>query len=105
MSVMKVAFILTMPGVGSWNGKFSGADRCYAKSREVSKSVRDKIIANSPYFYSWDDGWTAKIEATTCKDAARELKHSVGFMGYDWMIDSIIRTGDITVPAEPQKGE
>ena len=96
--MMKVAFTLTMPGVGSWNGKFTGANKCYAKSREIGKDSRDKIIKNSPYFYRWDDGWTARIDATSCKDASYELKHSSGFMGYDWMIDNIISKGTIEVP-------
>ena len=90
---MKVAFVLDMPGVGSWNGKFTGSDRIYARERDVPPETRRTLLINSPFFYRWNDGWEARIVCKSVKDARGELNKSAGFMGYDWMIDSLIATG------------
>lgn len=40
-----VAFILTMPNVGSWNNKWSGEGKVYCRvklDRQVPKEARDK---------------------------------------------------------------
>lgn len=92
-------FTLTMPGIGSWNGKWSCEGRYYAKARRVfrrGKPLYDNIIEKG-YYYHWDDGWTAKVNLTlvTEKEAKSAEKKSKGFLGYDWMCDSILKYGRI----------
>jgi hypothetical protein len=108
---MKImSFELTMPNVGSWNGKWSGADKKYY----VVKNMSDKYVASKEWFkqllekgrdswyYSFGDGWGANVsvEIVDSKEAARRRKISKGFCGYEWMIDSIMRKGEITTSKE-----
>jgi hypothetical protein len=99
---MKIAFILTMPNRGSWNGRWSGEKNLYCVVRNFSdgKKARektDKILASKSYYYSWSDGWGASVEVkqVTGQESRQYKKQSKGFCGYDWMIDSIICHGEI----------
>lgn len=95
---MLIAFELSMPGRGSWNGKWSGEGRPYVRVRNLPKAEADKVLLKEEYRYRWDDGWAACVSAykvISC-EAARLRKKSAGFCGYDWMIDSIINHGEIT---------
>lgn len=105
---MILLFELTMPDVGSWNGKWSGAGRFYGKVVNIgrSKEAKDKgasILSDQPYRYRWDDGWSAgvKVSQVDAKEAARLRrvirKADEGFCGYDWLVDSIIHYGDIRI--------
>ena len=99
-----IVFELTMPRRGSWNGKWSGADRRYIRCRSelgFSKKTLSELV-NKDYFYSWNDGWTAcvSVHKTDSRTANKLLKQSAGFCGYDWMISSIIRNGCILSPSE-----
>ncbi len=90
-----VVFELSMPGKGSWNGKWSQEEKLFVrtrKEREVPKEYWDKS-----FYHRWDDGWEACVTLTRMSAAeARKLeKKSNGFCGYDWMIESIIRFGEI----------
>lgn len=90
-----VVFELSMPNCGSWNGKWSGSGRCYARvyrNSDVPKDVLDKTFC-----YTWDDGWTAcvSVKKIDAKEAKQYRKNSAGFYGYDWMIKSIIKDGYI----------
>ena len=85
-----------MPGVNSWNGKWSGANNVYA----IIKSFRNKskiIPKLGRYTYAFGDGWCAAVAVREItKPAAKMLrKQSAGFCGYDWMVDSIISYGEI----------
>lgn len=90
-----IAFELTMPNRGSWNGKWSQENkifaRCY-KEKDVPKEYWDK-----DFYYYWDDGWTACVSTrrVTPAEARKLTKISSGFCGYDWMIKSIIKHGAI----------
>lgn len=91
-----IGFELSMPSNNSWNGKWSGADKCYV----IVKSFRNtsKIIPNlGHYSYNFGDGWRASIAVRELTEsAAKSLKkQSAGFCGYDWMVDSIVCYGDI----------
>jgi hypothetical protein len=90
-----LAFILTMPGCISWDGKWSGAGNVYARVR----SFRSAAPKPGNYPYSWPDGWRANIEVRPVdrSEAAKLRKRTVGFAGYDWMIDSIVKHGRIQV--------
>jgi hypothetical protein len=102
-----IAFELSMPGVGSWNGRWSGEGRAYVKLVSLGRSQKAiarevSIIADAPYFYAFGDGWAASISARAV-DAreTRELrKKSRGFCGYDWMVDEIVQHGRILTLAE-----
>ncbi len=90
-----IVFELTMPNRGSWNGKWSGDGRRFIRTR-TEKSV-PKEYWDQEYYYRWDDGWTACVSVTKVPAAeARKLsKNSAGFRNYDWMIESIIKRGQI----------
>lgn len=96
-----IAFILTFPSVGSWNGKFSGEKTLYADVRKLSEEEENKL-AGEHFAYRWDDGWLALIECrkVTGAEAAKLRKKSRGFMGYYWMIDSILSKGEIILKTE-----
>lgn len=100
---MQILFELTMPNVGSWNGKWTGADKKYFKVYSASKAQAEKILglegAPKNYHYSFGDGWSANVraEAISSKQKHRFLKQSAGFCGYEWMIDSIFNNGKILV--------
>lgn len=90
-----IVFQLTMPHVGSWNGKWSGERDLYIRTKpeySVPKEYWDK-----DFRYRWDDGWEANVSVTRMPAAeARKLERkSAGFAGYDWMIHSIINYGKI----------
>lgn len=90
---MILSFRLTMPTNNSWNGKWSGQDKIYVKTRNIlPKKLADKILENPIYHYNFGDGWSARIEVdqVTSSQAAALRKRSAGFSGYEWMIDSIV---------------
>jgi hypothetical protein len=100
-----IVFELTMPHVGSWNGKWSGADKRYIRTideRRVPKECWDK-----DFHYRWDDGWCACVSVKRIKASeAKKLKmRSSGFCGYDWMIRSIIECGCILTDSERIKNK
>lgn len=94
--MITLCFTLSMPGVASWNGHWSGENRFYAKIRKFSgkfaEERTEEILKNSPYYHQWDDGWCARIgiRKVTAKEAAQIRRKSRGFWGYEWMIDNII---------------
>lgn len=92
-----IIFTLSMPNRGSWNGRWSGEDRVYARIFHNNDVPKD--IIGKDFYYNWDDGWCACVSVTKVdsKEAAKIRKKSVGFCGYDWMIRSIIKNGEIIV--------
>lgn len=100
---MILCFSLSMPGCPSWNGRWSGEDRLFARtwtaSSKKSKERASEIIKGSPYYYRWDDGWAASVSVkeVTSQEATKIQKKSAGFYGYDWMIESIKDKGKIEV--------
>ena len=90
-----IVFELSMPNKGSWNGKWSQEGECFVRTmdqRKVPKEYWDK-----DFYHHWDDGWTACVHVRQCMASeARKLERkSKGFCGYDWMIRSIIKYGEI----------
>ncbi len=88
----KIAFILTFPNVGSWNGKFSGEGRLYARVYSFDNKNAERIIAKKSYWHDFGDGWSARIDIkeVDTKEAKIIKKNSKGFYGCEWMIDNII---------------
>ena len=92
-----IIFTLSMPTRGSWNGRWSGEDRVYARVFHNNDVPKD--IIGKDFYYNWGDGWCAWVSVTKVdsKEAAKIRKKSAGFCGYDWMIRSIIKNGEIIV--------
>ena len=92
-------FILTMPKVGSWNGKWSGEGEVFAKSKKVFDKGKLLFpnLKEGKFTYDFEDGWVAMIEVkfVTPSESKDMMKKSKGFCGYSWMIDSLIETGRI----------
>jgi len=108
-----LSFELTMPNVGSWNGKWTGADRKYYVIRKVSdrylksKDHLKELIekGQDSWHYSWNDGWGAnvRVQKIDSIEAAKRRKLSKGFAGYEWMINSILFYGEIMNDAQRKK--
>jgi hypothetical protein len=92
---MLIAFELSMPNVGSWNGRWTGEKDLYVRVKKLPKQQAESILQKPTYSYNFGDGWRASIKATQVdsKEATGLRKKSRGFCGYDWMIDSIIKKG------------
>ena len=92
-----IVFTLSMPTSGSWNGRWSGENRVYARIFHNNDVPKD--IIGKDFYYNWDDGWCACVSVTKVdsKEAAKIRKKSAGFCGYDWMIRSIIKNREIIV--------
>lgn len=100
-----ISFELTMPNVGSWNGKWTGADRKYYIIKKFSdkfyKSTIEPLFEGKTtqnFHYSWNDGWGANVQVQLidAPEGRKRQKLSKGFAGYDWMVVSIIQHGTIT---------
>lgn len=108
-----VVFILTMPGVGSWNRKWTGADKLYCRTRSypfnkktiLTESVLGRVLAYENRSYDFCDGWIANVRIMVC--TAQEKKNydkkSQGFCGYEWMIDEIEKYKRILTKQERDK--
>jgi hypothetical protein len=103
-----IAFILTMPNVGSWNGKWTGQSNLYVKVRSYSNFSNGlkNVLKHGNYRYNFGDGWCANIQIkeVTVKEKNNILKKSKGFCGYEWMIDSIETDSTIIAPSDRKRG-
>jgi len=97
---MLVAYTLTMPNRGSWNGGWSGEQYGYHIVKTLTNTKKnkervDKILGN--HHYSWPDGWGANVEVRIIDPAeAKKLrKASQGFCGYEWMVLNLNTYGNI----------
>jgi hypothetical protein len=92
-----VSFELTMPNVGSWNGKWTGEGEKYYIIQKCSSEFIENLKNKHNWYYNFGDGWGANVRAEIIesKEAAVRRKMSAGFSGYDWMVDSIIVCGEI----------
>lgn len=117
---MKVSFKLTMPSVGSWNGKWTGAANKYYVIRDFFKTSRDRSGAtvntitdlldgkeSRSFYYNFGDGWGAnvKMEIVDAREARKRIKESSGFCGYEWMINSILKLGKIDADFDNKMSE
>lgn len=99
---MLLAFTLGMPGRSSWDGRWSGEDRCYVIVRSVKAPLPGLIGYHT---YAWSDGWCASVEVEIVdhRKAAKLRRRSAGFCGYDWMIESLLIDGQIITRSERAK--
>lgn len=100
--IKSIAFFLSMPGCNSWNGKWSGEGRSYVKVIKFRATKKQQEKAKSlldvGYFsYSFGDGWVAgiRLKEVEGSESRKLTKTSNGFCGYDWMVDSILESGEI----------
>jgi hypothetical protein len=99
---MILAFTLSMPNVGSWNGRWTGEGNLYCKvinfGRGKEATVKAEAILKEGYYhYNFGDGWSAgvSIKQVTSEEGRKLTRRSQGFCGYDWMIDSIRNYNEI----------
>ena len=93
---MILSFELTMPNVGSWNGKWTGAEQPYFRFRNLSKKEGEKLMQDKKslnFYYNFGDGWGANIDVKVIDSSTKRKlgKITKGFCGYEWMIDSILK--------------
>ena len=91
-----------MPNVGSWNGKWTGADRPYFRFKTLSKKDAELLMDGKDYqnfYYNFGDGWGAnvKVKITDSYTRRKLEKITKGFCGYEWMIESILKNGKIKI--------
>ena len=100
---MILAFRLNMPGVSSWNGRWSGEGKDFVKVVTIRGKAGEtkgrQILSEDSFNYSFGDGWLSRIDVEQVDSAmaARLRRHSAGFCAYDWMVDSIVKNGRIEV--------
>lgn len=94
---MILSFTLSMPGRASWNGRWIGQEKSYVVVRNLGNSKKSiekgKRLADYGYFvYDFGDRWRASIEVkeVSSKEAIGLRRKSIGFCGYDWMVQSIL---------------
>lgn len=106
---MKVSFQLTMPNVGSWNGKWTGADKKYYIVRSYRGHEANRILGKffqegkkAGFRYDFGDGWSAAVtmEVVETKEGNKRKKISAGFCRYEWMVDEILKHGRILTREE-----
>ena len=91
-----------MPNNNAWNGKWTGADNFYVRVENFGRTKKannraQELIDAGSFYYNFGDGWGASvaIKEVDSTQARKLRKKSMGFCGYDWMIDSIKLYGDI----------
>lgn len=91
-------FTLSMPNVGSWNGQWTGREKFYARvipiKGKIGEERAEEILKVKNFYYNFGDGWGMNVEATriNAEESRKVKKNTSGFMGYDWAIDSIIKS-------------
>jgi hypothetical protein len=97
---MILSFELSMPNVGSWNGRWTGEGSKYYKHRKVSKAEGEKILDGKErrsWYYDFGDGWGASVSVVQVSASEKNKREriSAGFSTYEWMIDEILKYGRI----------
>jgi len=92
---MIMSFEITMPNAGSWNGVWTGAKNAHFAFRNFNKKEGERLMQGKEhrnFYYNFGDGWGANIEMKPILSSEKKKieKYNSGFMGYDWMIDSIV---------------
>tara|TARA_R110000744_G_scaffold352095_1_gene458122 strand:+ start:6003 stop:6314 length:312 start_codon:yes stop_codon:yes gene_type:complete len=98
---MILAFTLSMPNRGSWNGDWSGKEKVFAITKVFrgldAEAVARALVDKGNVYHNFGDGWGASISIKEVNAAqARKLRAtSAGFCGYDWMVRSLAKKGVI----------
>lgn len=99
MAKQRVEFRLSMPGVASWDGKWSGEGRNHVVYRSLSDADVKRLGIPMNWYHHCDDGWAAQVDARVIAKGERKQK-SDGFHGYEWMVDNILRWGQTACKCE-----
>ena len=90
--------VLTMPNVGSWDGKWHKTVDEYSKEVKILKGAIPDETYNKlkngeeiSGYYNFGDGWGANV---TIKRKNKE-KVSGNFSSYSWMIKTLLKDGFI----------
>lgn len=99
---MILSFEITMPNVGSWNGQWTGRNAAHFSFRNYSKKEVERVMQGKEkrnFYYNFGDGWGANVEMKPMNSTEKRKIQKVnrGFMGYEWMIDSIMKNGEIII--------
>lgn len=91
-----ILFTLSMPSISSWNGQWSGSGQKYQRVRRLPKE-QELALDGGRFTYAFGDGWVACVTTTQidAKAAAKVRRQTDGFCGYDWMVNSIVKHGEI----------
>jgi len=97
---MFLSFELTMPNVGSWDGKWAGSKKPYFEFRKIDKKIGIQFMEGQEsknFYYNFGDGWRAKVKVKKILSQEKNKleRISAGFFNYDWMIDSILKNKKI----------
>ena len=96
---MLLCFELSMPNVGSWNGKWSEEQDVHVIIKNDGQIGKKRIqeLDGKDFYYHWEDGWTACVSCRIidAKESRKLRKQNRGFCGYDWMVRSIISEDEI----------
>ena len=95
---MRIEFRLTMPGINSWNGTWTGAGKNYLIYLTMCKKSTTDLFsghAEKSFHHDFGDGWRANVSARIM-DVGEKKKKSAGFCGYDWMVDNILAHNQIS---------
>lgn len=99
---MILSYEITMPNAGSWNGKWTGSENLHFAFRNFSKKEGEKFMEGEEsrsFYYNFGDGWGANVKVKPMDLVTKKKieKKNKGFMGYDWMIDSIHKHSKIII--------
>lgn len=100
-----VRWELSLPNIGSWDGKYSGKrngmfaypSRLDRKGEEAKKIQEFIDAGKSSFRYNFGDGYTAMWTFTVIPTIKEYNQMNRGDHGtrYDWMIRSIMKHGEI----------
>lgn len=100
---MLIAFELSMPNINTWNNRWSGEGKYYARVKnfgrtEEKNKIAKKVLEKGSYYYNFGDGWgmSISVREVDSKEAQKIRRKTDGFMGYEWAITSIIEKQKIT---------
>ena len=75
---LNIAFIITMPNVGSWNGRFSGANKLFCVIKKITaakEKTRAQSLIGQDFYYNFGDGWGANVEVRQVSaEEAKKMK-------------------------------
>ena len=94
---MIIAFILSMPNIGRWEGSENLYVRTHSFTTKKEKEKVRELLKTGYFHYNFGDGWAVgvSLDEVNAQEASKLRKASNGFCGYEWMIDSIIDHGYI----------
>lgn len=95
--MLTVIFDLTMPNNNSWNGRWSGESDRHCITRRL-KDAQAEELHGKDFYYNFGDGWGANVHCKISSGSVETRKanrQSKGFCGYDWMVDQVLKHGEI----------